>query len=153
LLIAIARDPLLAASADAIVSLPPNAEYNRDALHEALRRVVGERLNDDTMDKVVRNVASSWTQSGHLIGRTLKRRAQVSATPAAVALALYLGHAAGFRGDALFTSGWLQVLDCTPSAARDLALEAKRQGLIDLRAAGGIVVLDVERLDPYAAMR
>ena len=65
-----------------------------------------------------------------------------------IAFGLYLGHAVGFRGASLFATGWVSLLDCTPVAARDLAIEAKRIGLIDLRIAGDVVDLALDRLDP-----
>lgn len=151
LLISIARDPLLAATAPSIVFLPINAQFQRDPMKIALQAVVGARLSASTLDKVCRNAASSWAQSGHLEGRTFKRRRPVNATPTVVAFALYLSHAAGFRGAEIFSSGWLRVLDCDPSRARMLALEAKRIGLIDLRMSGEVVELNLSRLDPYTA--
>lgn len=148
MLAALARDPLFMASAAPVLSQPAGIEIQRAPIREALRKLVGERMNDDTLDKVVRNVSSSWTQTGHLTGRTFKHRQRVSAPPTAVAFALWLGDAAGFRGEALLTTGWIAALDCTPTSARTLALEAKRIGLIDLRTAGDVVELGLERLDP-----
>ena len=145
---AIARDPLLAATLPAILSLPRGAEFSRDAMTMAVREAVGERLNENTIAKVVRNAASSWTQSGHLTGRTFKKRQIVAPTVATVAFALYLGHAVGFRGADLFTSAWVALLDCSPATARQLAIEAKRVGLIDLRMAGEVIELSLDRLDP-----
>lgn len=144
---ALARDPLLAATAAAIFELPPGGEFQRDAVRNALHKAVDDRLNEATLEKVIRNVASSWSQSGHLEGRTFKRRRRVNATPASVAYGLYLARLAGFRGAQLFTSGWVSVLDCAPPRARELALEAKRIGLIDLRAAGEVVDISFERLE------
>jgi hypothetical protein len=148
LLAAIARDPLLAASASSIISLAPGAEFQREPLKAALRSAVGYRLNDSTLEKVRRNAASSWTQSEHLEGRTFKKRRLVQASPSTAAFALYLAHAAGFRGAEIFSSTWFRLLDCDPSQARRLALEAKRLGLINLRMAGDVVELDVTLLDP-----
>jgi hypothetical protein len=149
LLAAIARDPLLAATCPAIVFLPANAEIQRDLIKGALRTVVGSRLNDSTLEKVCRNAASTWTQSGHLEGRTFKKRRIVSPTPTAVAFALYLANAAGFRGSEIFSCAWLRILDCDPSRARDIAVEAKRLSLLDLRMAGDIIELNLSRLDPH----
>jgi hypothetical protein len=151
LLAAIARDPLLAATCPAIVLLHANAEFQRDAMKRALHAVVGDRLNDSTLDKVCRNTASSWSQSGHLEGRTFKKRRAVVAPPIAAAFAIYLAHAAGFRGGEVFSCAWLRVIDCDPSRARHLALEAKRIGLLDLRMAGDVVELNLSRLDPNTA--
>lgn len=144
---AIARDPLLAATVSPVVGLPVGCEFQRDSVRAALREIVDERLNEATLDKVVRNVASSWAQSGHLSGRTFKRRSLVRPTPVSIAFGLYLGYTAGFRGTQLFSTGWILALDCTPISARDLALEAKRIGLIDLRISGEVVDLMLDRLD------
>ena len=70
-------------------------------------------------------------------------------SPAAVTFAIYLAHAAGFRGAEIFSCGWLSVLDCDPLQARELALDAKRSGLIDLRMAGDVVEFNLARLDHY----
>ncbi len=145
---AIARDPLLAATVPAVLELTPGSELQRDAIRAALREVVDDRLSGATLEKVIRNVASSWAQSGHLVGRTFKKRTLVRPTPETVAFGLYLGYAAGFRGMQLFSTGWLSVLDCTPASARDMAIEAKRFGLIDLRISGEVVDLVLNRLDP-----
>lgn len=150
LLAAIARDPLLAATCPAIVTMRANAELQRDSFRGALQDAVGHRLNESTLEKVCRNAASTWAQSGHLEGRTFKKRRAVLPSPAVVAFAIYLAHAAGFRGAEIFLSGWLRVLDCDPSHARQLAFDAKRSGLLDLRMAGDVVELNLSRLDPYA---
>ena len=150
ILCAIARDPLLAATAGPVLSLSPGAEFLREPTKQAVLQVVGERLNDAILDKVVRNAASSWTQSGHMEGRTFKKRRAVRAGAASAAFALYLSHVAGFRGGDVFASGWFAVLDCNPTVARELAVEAKRIGLIDLRMAGDVVDLNLDRLDPLS---
>ena len=147
---ALARDPLLAATAGPIAELPPGSEFQRDAVRLSLREFVGHRLNDATLEKVIRNAASSWSQSGHLVGRTFKRRCRVNATATSVTYGLYLARIAGFRGVQLFTSGWVSVLDCTPSRARELAIEAKRIGLIDLHAVGDVVDISFAPLERVA---
>jgi hypothetical protein len=154
LLASLARDPLLLATADAVLSLPEGAEFQRTAMREALSKAVEDRLNDSTLSKVVRNAASSWSQSGHLAGRTFKFRRHVRPTAATVAFALYLAQAAGLAVDESFSSGWINVLDCSAPNALQLAADAKRLGLVDLRMAGDVIDLNVARLDPaYAASR
>jgi hypothetical protein len=44
----------------------------RQQMNNALKKAVGDRLSDSTIDKVLRNVASSWTQSGHLKDTAVK---------------------------------------------------------------------------------
>jgi hypothetical protein len=148
LLASLARDPLLLATASAILNLPPGAEFQRSAMREALAEAVEDRLNESTLDKVVRNAASSWSQSGHLVGRTFKIRQLVTPTPAAVAFAMYLARAAGLAVEESLSSGWVKALDCTASAALDWIAAAKRLGLVDLRMAGDVIELNLERLDP-----
>jgi len=152
LLVALARDPLLRFTASAVIPLSPGEDLRRDRLKDALYPTVGDRLKETVIEKIMRNAASSWTQSGHLEGRTFKIRRLVKSTPVAVALGLYLAHRVGFRGDDLFTSGWIKVLDCDVSAAKGLGLDAKRIGLIDLRMAGDVVELSVDRLESLYGM-
>lgn len=147
LVCALARDPLLAATAPAIMALPESSEFLREPMRAAVKHHVGDRLNDASIDKVVRNAASSWSQSGHLEGRTFKKRRRVEPRPGNIAYALFLGYMAGFRGEDLFSSGWIAILDCTPPAAKELALDAKRLGLIDMRTAGGVTEINLSRLD------
>ena len=147
LLAAIARDPLLAATAPAVLSLDVDQELTRSRMTAVLRALVGERLNEATLDKVARNAGSSWTQSGHLEGRTFKRRKRVEATTSAMSFALYLAYHAGFRSEEMFRSPWVQILDSTPTRARELALDAKRSGLLDIRFAGDVVSVDFSRLE------
>lgn len=148
LLVSLARDPLLLASAEVVVGMPHGSEFQRTPMRDALAKAVGERLNESTLNKLVRNVASSWSQSGHLEGRTFKFRRIVRPTPAAVAFALYLAHAAGLAVKESFTSGWLRVLDCTESSTLELATAAKRLGIVDLNMAGNVIDLNFDRLDP-----
>ena len=147
-LTAIARDPLFAATSPAIMFLPAGIELQRSTMKTSLRDVTGDRLNEAILEKACRNAASSWTQSGHLEGRTIKTRRRVIASAPVVAFALYLACAAGFRGVGIFSSAWLRMLDCDPSQGRRLAAEAKRLDLIDLRMADDVVELDTSRLDP-----
>jgi len=148
LLAALARDPLLEATAQAILPLAEGTEMPRKSMAEQLRVAVGERLSE-------RHSRQGHPERGKFVepGRPSERtyfqiRRRVNATPAAVAFALYLGTALGFRGEELLTSGWIKALDCAPSQALDLALEAKRLGLLDLRVAGNVFDLNLDRLDP-----
>lgn len=151
LLVALARDPLLAGTAPAILSMEEGEEFPRARARDVLRNSVGTRLNDSILDKVLRNAASSWTQSGHLEGRTFKKRTLVTPTPWTVSLALYLGRAVGFGGADLFSTGWIAVTDAPPADVRRLAGEAKRIGLIDLSISGDVVDINLDRLDPQSA--
>jgi hypothetical protein len=96
-------------------------------------------LNEAILDKVVRNTAASWTQSGHLIGRTFKKRQRVKATPPAITMALFLGYLQGLRGPGIFQTVWCEVLDSTPEAMSSLAARASAAGLLRFRQSGDVI--------------
>lgn len=150
LLCALARDPLLRSTAGYVLTLPVGAELIRANLRQTIREAVGSRLNEAVVDKVARNAASSWTQSGHLEGRVRKIRKQVTPTPGAVAMALWMGALEGLAGHALLESRWARVLDHTGPELLPMAFQAKQLGLIHVRAGGGVVEIDVRQLDPAA---
>lgn len=151
MLCALARDPLLRATAAAVLALPVGAELVRSSFLDAIRQVVSTRLNEAVLDKVARNAASSWAQSGHLRGRMRKMRTRVAPTPGSLALALWLGSLEGYGGRALLDSHWTRVLDRAGEDLLPTAYEAKQLGLIHARAGGGVVEIDASRLDPAAA--
>lgn len=139
MLLALARDPLLRATANAVIRTPCGREFARQPMKDALSAAVGDRLNDATLDKVVRNASSSWTQSGHFRGRGRKTRQKVDATPAATTYALLLGFAVGRRGRLLFETPWAAILDTAPDDLVDAAVDAKRLGLLDLKQSGSMI--------------
>ncbi|MCU7804267.1 MAG: hypothetical protein KZQ96_13800 [Candidatus Thiodiazotropha sp. (ex Lucinoma borealis)] len=139
LLLALARDPLLRATTRAIIGTPFGREFARQSMKDALSEVVGDRLSEATLDKVVRNASSSWTQSGHLLGRGRKTRQRVEATPVATTYALLLGFAVGRRGRLLFETPWAAILDANPEELIDVAADAKRLGLLDLKQSGPMI--------------
>ncbi len=138
-LCSLARDPLLRATAEPVLALSVGEELSRQRITDAIRTAVGDRLNDATLDKVVRNVSSSWTQSGHLQGRQRKFRQLVRATPLSTAYALLLGYLEGLRGGRLFETNWTRVLDAPPAELRSVAAEAKRLGGLDLKSASDVI--------------
>lgn len=139
LLCALGRDPLLRATASTILAMKPGEELARQKLTEAIREAAEKRLNDSTLDKVVRNASSSWTQSGHLLGRGRKVRQLVLPTPAATAYALALGYLQGFRGQRLFQTLWTRTLDATTEQLMSLAIDAKRLSMLDLKLGGDVI--------------
>jgi hypothetical protein len=146
LLTALARDPLLRATAPVVMEMRPGEEIARQRLTDALRAAVEGRLNDDSLDKVVRNAASSWTQSGHLEGRSRKKRVRLQPTPGATAFAMLLGYLMGVRGAALFETLFAHVLDRDANELTFLAMDAKRLGLLDIKSGGGMLVVSFDAL-------
>ncbi|HUU95347.1 MAG TPA: hypothetical protein VM487_06385 [Phycisphaerae bacterium] len=144
--LALARDPLLRASAPPVLRMRTGEELARQQMTDALSQAVGSRLSESTLDKVVRNASSSWTQSGHLKGRGRKVRQTVVPTAATTAFALFLGYVAGDRGAALFESLWARVLDAPVGELMRFAADARRLGFLDMSQSGGVVNVSFSRL-------
>lgn len=147
LLCALARDPLLRATAQSVLPLPVGAELMRTTMSGSIRAATGNRLNEAILDKVSRNAASSWAQAGHLKGRVRKIRQEVRPTPGSVAFALWLGSLYRFAGEDLLRTPWARTLDQSPVELLDLALRARQLGLINASSGGGVVELDVTPLN------
>lgn len=149
-LVAYARDPLLRLTTDAVLPAPlgqPVATGDLDAVLQA--RLIA-RLNPAVQHKVARNAASSWTQSGHLVGRISKRRAKPTVSPAAATMAVLLGYVTGVRGPALFNSEWTRVLDVSYSELMVLVQAANRNGLLNFRQVGDVIEVQFPSLlRPY----
>lgn len=146
LLCALARDPLLRATAPAVLALPQGAELVRATFLDSIREAVGPRLNEAVLDKVARNAASSWSQSGHLKGRVRKLRTPVAPTPGSLAVALWLGSLEGLAGEGLLESRWTGVLDRAGRELVPMVLQAKQLGLIHARVGGGVTEIDASPL-------
>ena len=114
---------------------------------DAIRGSVGSRLNESTLDKVARNAGSSWTQSGHLLGRVRKIRQRVTPTAGPVALALWMGALDGLAGERLLGCRWVRVLDRSGGEIIEFVLRAKQLGLLHARVGGGVVEIDMSGLD------
>lgn len=139
LLVCLARDPLLRCSVPSVLNLREGQNFDRDAMKDAVSKTVRDRLNDSILDKVVRNAASSWTQSGHLAGRTFKKRRLVRPTRGPVALALFLGYLQGIRGPGILQTFWCRVLDAPPAELSRIAATASMLGGLRFRQAGDVV--------------
>jgi len=133
LLVAYARDPLLRVTAAPVLHTPVGVELIRQSVSHAIDDFSSGRMNDATIDKVARNTSSTWSQSGHLIGRVRKIRQQVQPTPVTVTFAILLGYVNGLRGKKLLASEYVQLLDAPEDVARARAVDARRLGLIQLR--------------------
>lgn len=136
------RDPLLRATSSAIFGVAEGSRVETPRLAESLQSVFGDQYSELNRNKVARNAASSWTQSGHLVGRTKKTRRRVTPTVVAATLALFLGHATGYHGATVFANPWCRLLDLDSERGRSLGFEAHRAGFLNLRLIGDVVELD-----------
>lgn len=139
LICACARDPLLWLSADFILKFDKNETITRKALEEYIDSKDPGRFSKATLSSTAQNLNSTWTKSGHLIGKARKTRSKAIATPGSVSYGLFLGYLIGFRGEALFMTDFAHLLDCPLEKAMELAEEASRRGWIIFKHVGNVI--------------
>jgi hypothetical protein len=138
-LCACARDPLLRGSAPFVLKLTDGQVFSREALEEHLEKKYPGRFSKATLTSTAQNLASSWTQSGHLTGRVKKIRSQATATAGSTAYALFLGFLTGERGESLFKTDCTKLLDCSFERAVELAETGSRKGWIVFKRVGNVI--------------
>lgn len=138
-LCAYSRDAILRSSASFILKAPIGTTVSREDLEAVLDSLEPGRFSKATLKSTAQNINSTWTKSGHLMGRTRKVRSTVTPTAGSVALALLLGYLAGARGKVLFQTEYLAVLDCSFDRAIELAEDASRRGWIVLKRVGDVI--------------
>ncbi len=148
LLCALARDPVLRASASVILTTEPGCAIRSHDFGAAIEDAFPGAYKESTLHTASGNVLSSWTQSGHLHAKKPKEkvRARVCPTPAVLTYALLLGHLQGDRGQALFVTLWAKILDQATSHLFDLAATASQHGMLEFRNAGGVVEISFHQL-------
>ena len=138
LLCSYARDSLLRMSAPFVLSISEGEPIRREDLEQYLDDQESDRFSRATLKSTAQNINSTWTQAGHLIGRSKKYRSRAVSTTGSTAYALFLGYVAGVRGAALFESEYIKLLDCSRERAMELAEDASRRGWIVYKRVGDV---------------
>lgn len=145
-LVAYVRDAVLRSSAPFILGLKDGEPFQRELLESFIDNLQPGRFSRATLQSTVRNIAGTWTQSGHLTGRAKKARSLVEPTSSAVAMALLLSFVCGDRGQLVFESEYVKLLDCSASQGMELAETAASKGWIDFKRVGSIMEVAFPRL-------
>lgn len=138
-LCAYGRDPLLRLSAPALLDVDPGTIIDKGDIERVLAEGAPDRFNASILSKIARNAASSWTQAGHLRGRSRKQRTRPKATPGAAAMALFMGYLEGLRAQRLFNTVWTRLLEVPLHRLQDLTREAAQRGWLDYLQADTVV--------------
>ena len=147
--VAWARDPLFRATTSPVIDASKGEVVETGSLAEALESWFPSQYSELNRNKIARNAASSWTQSGHLAGRAKKTRQLIQPTVVAVAMALFLGQVSGYHGTAVFSNPWCRLLDLDPDRAKSNGFEAHRAGLLNLRAVSEVIDLSFPLLAEF----
>ena len=138
LLCTFARDPIFRSTAKFILKFPEGETIFRQSLEELIDSQEPGRFSKATLKSTAGNINSTWTQSGHLYGRTRKVRSRANPTAGSVSYALLLGYLTGARGQVLFQTEYAKLLDCTFHSVIELAEEASRKGWIVFKHVGNV---------------
>lgn len=134
-----ARDPLFRATVPFVLKLSDGQIFSREALEEDLEKKYPGRFSKATLVSTAQNLASSWTQTGHLCGRVKKFRSRATATAGSTAYALFLGYLTGERGESLFKTDYAKMLDCSFEKAVELAETASRKGWVVCKRVSNVI--------------
>jgi len=145
-LVAYVRDAVLRSSAPLILGLQDGQPFQRESLEFFIDQLEPGRFSKATLKSTAQNIGGTWTQAGYLHGRVRKTRRFVEATPASVAMALLLSYVSGDRGQLLFESEYMKLLDCQPSQGMELAEAAASRGWINFKRVGSIMEVSFPRL-------
>jgi hypothetical protein len=140
-LLASARDSLLENLTDQILEIDPDTVVESNEVVEWLKDRYPSRYSNNTLRSTSLNLLSSWNQAGFLLGKRRKRRTKPFVDPATAAYALLIGYLRGLRGSSLFESSSVRFLDRRRYEIRELAAQASKLGLLDLKEAGTVVAI------------
>lgn len=129
-LLAFTRDELFRTSHEVIAKAIPGDRVDPRSLAEAIGWNVWAPPSDSTLAKAGRNIAASWTQTGHLRRASAKTRVRIDPPAGALAYAVVLGRLDRRSGSELLNTRWTAFLDLDPDAAARLAQTAHRAGLL-----------------------
>ena len=146
LLCAYSRDSLLRMSAPFILPLTEGETFRREVLEEYIYKKEPSRFSEASLKSTVRNLSATWTKSGHLVEKATKIRSRVAATAGSVSYALFLGYLVWVRGEALFTTEYARLLDCSTARSVELAEEASRRGWIVFKRIGKVMEVQFPNL-------
>jgi hypothetical protein len=147
--VAWARDPLFRATTQPVMDASESERVETSSLAQSLEATFPNQYSELNRNKIARNAASSWTQSGHLAGRAKKTRQRIKPSAVAVTMAFFLGDIAGYHGAAAFSNPWCALLDLNANRARAMGQEAHRAGLLNLRAVGEVVEMSFPLLAEF----
>ena len=133
------RDALFRMVTPYILSLPEGAQLQKLNVEEFIEAKQPDRFSQSTLESTVRNLNSSFTQSGHLQGRVKKVRTRLEATPGAVSYALFIGFIKGYRGEMLLNSEYMKLLECSFDQTVELAQTSARKGWMIFKKVGNVI--------------
>ena len=139
LLCTYARDAVFRSSATFILKVRPGNEIVREELESCLDALEPGRFSKATLKSTAQNINATWTKSGHLKGKRRKIRTQAEPTEGSISYALLLAYLTDARGNSLFRTEYIKLLDCSFEQAIELAEKSARKGWIVFKRVGDVM--------------
>ena len=140
------RDPQLRHSFSLIGSLKPGEILTRVRMEEHLENGFPGVFSESMKKSLAQNVNTTWTVTGHLNGRSTKRREIPQPRSRATAYMMFAGWLSGLRGQVLLQSVFPKLVVLSPEQILRHLSEVSAQGLLRLRNAGGVTEIDFSPL-------
>lgn len=147
---ALFNDELLSASIPLILETKLGTRIPTHSIQKILQGIYPDKYTQITLSSSARNIASSWKQAGFIQGKVKNIRVHVHPGYLSVLFAMYLGYQTGLRDKELFTSKWGKLLEMPESKIRESLSIAALNEFIDYRYAGGVTVLNFDKLNQLA---
>lgn len=146
LLCAYSRDTFLRLCTPLILEQEQGTRLQPAALEKLIDEAFPGRFSPGTLRSTALNINATWTNSGHLMGRTKKIRRKANPGIGAVSYALSLAYLHGLRGEALFESTFIRMLDCSKEHALNMTLQASQRGWLVFKRLGNITEISFPQL-------
>lgn len=143
---ALCRDPQLRHSFTLIDALEPGESLPRKRMEDHLEAGFPGRFSPLMKASLARNVNTTWTATGYLMGRNPKVRTLPVPCWAATVYALLAGYLLGLRGEILLRSGFARLVTTDPTQVTAHLAAASARGWLRFRQAGGVVDIDFSPL-------
>ena len=141
MLAANARDPLVRLCAPAILGAEIGALVTPADVAQVLAEAIPGRFSAKTATSIATRVVTSFTQSGHLDGKTRKVRGRANPSPVSATYAFFLAYCEGYRANRILGSPWARLLDAPMENLQNYARGASRRGLMNYKQMGNVVDL------------
>ena len=145
--LATARDPYLYLSEKHINQMHLGHELVKSELEELIENHFPNKFSRSSIESLVRNLSSSWTQAGYLDNQGKKFRIKPKASYVNLAYALFLGYCHGLTGQRMFDSVWCRMLSQDKEHLFDLAHRASLRGLISFKQVSDIIEVTFPNLE------
>ena len=136
------RDPQLRHSFLLVDSLKPGELLTRERMEEHLESGFPNRFSNAMKKSLAKNVNTTWTVSGHLSGKAIKKRTVPKPQFVASIYAMFAGYLSGLRGEMLVNSVFARLVAQDSITIQSHLSTGSSRGWLRYRSSGGITELD-----------